>query len=123
MMYTVIYTGLLMWASNGEDSELLGIVVENRVKIVAEYIGNEIGGERVTVRYWTSSVPLTREQLEQHTAEVALGVATAQYNMQYSDITGYLWTDEKMRVGGHDLIAELKNAIGMYLYMEVEVHD
>lgn len=43
-----------------------------------------------------------------------------EYVDQYSEITGCLWTDEELKVGGHDLLAELDSYNGKYLVMEVK---
>jgi hypothetical protein len=41
---------------------------------------------------------------------------------RYSETTGYLWTDEKLQVGGHDLIEELSGSAGKFLIFEADVH-
>lgn len=41
------------------------------------------------------------------------------YEPHYSEITGYLWTDESLIVGGHDLLQELASYAGKYAVIEV----
>ena len=43
--------------------------------------------------------------------------------MAYSEITGYLWTDEVVKIGGHDLLKEFETHLGKYLYMEIEYYE
>ena len=51
---------------------------------------------------------------------IVMGDANVDLQSRYSEITGYLWTDEDLNVGGHDLLAELKGHVGKWLIMEVE---
>ena len=51
-----------------------------------------------------------------------IGGIEADFNPRYSEITGYLWTDEELNVGGHDLMAELKSNVGKWLILEI-VYD
>ena len=41
----------------------------------------------------------------------------------YSDYTGYLWTDENLKIGGHDLLDELKEDCGKWLFLTIEYKD
>lgn len=78
--------------------------------------------EQVSVRYAISTTGIWPETLGEVAAdELSLleGKSESVYGAQYSEITGYLWTDEEAKVGGHDLIAMLENNIGKYLWMEV----
>ncbi|MCO6704822.1 hypothetical protein [Streptomyces sp. CHB9.2] len=78
----------------------------------------------VTVRYWISSTPLkTVEEADERTLEQVMGYLDAEIDHRYSDITGYLWTDEHFKVGGHDLIPIFEEAEGKYLLLEITVHE
>lgn len=78
--------------------------------------------KKVTVRYWVTDQQVSREQAQEEFMKKVMGVADVRYNPRYSEITGYLWTDEDLNVGGHDLIKELKSHAGKWLILEVEVH-
>lgn len=78
------------------------------------------GNKQVTVRYWISEFEQTKEQLKENTLLAISGAANARYGDRYSELTGYLWTDEQLKVGGHDLLNELASNKGKYLYMEVD---
>jgi hypothetical protein len=43
----------------------------------------------------------------------------ATYRGVLSEYTGYLWTDEDLMVGGHDLLAELKSHLGKFCHLYV----
>jgi hypothetical protein len=42
----------------------------------------------------------------------ASGAVEADYDVAYSEVTGYLWTDEEGTIGGHDLVKEFRSAAG-----------
>jgi hypothetical protein len=45
------------------------------------------------------------------------------YEHAYSDITGYLWTNEDLIVGGHDLLNELRSYKGKFAVIEITYHE
>jgi hypothetical protein len=72
-------------------------------------------GDYLSVRYWSAPHEMTQDQLVDVTIRVGLGEADVGHH--YSDITGYLWTDEE--VGGHDLIEELRSRLGSFCHLEI----
>jgi molybdopterin converting factor small subunit len=81
-----------------------------------------MSGEIVTVRYYTSDKEATEEELqEDFLTNTLYGNLESDYGARYSEITGYLWTDDNLKVGGHDLREELESYAGKYLYMVVEI--
>lgn len=76
----------------------------------------------VTVRYWIANERCTIEEAQEDFIGTLMGRAESRFCARYSDITGYLWTDEDLKVGGHDLVNELKSSEGRYLIFQVEVH-
>lgn len=80
----------------------------------------ESHGRYVTVRYHITERQHPVEELEENLIRRLAGAADANYADHYSDITGYLWTDEDLNIGGHDLLDELRDGDGRYLLMIVE---
>lgn len=76
----------------------------------------------VTVRYWVAEKQCTKEEAVEDFAGTLMGRAKSDFGARYSEITGYLWTDEHIQVGGHDLLDELKSYIGQFLILEIELH-
>ena len=64
-------------------------------------------GRYLSVRYYLFDLELSEEEMREAWAAHVMGAGKAKYGMRYSDITGYLWTDNELKVGGHDLLAEL----------------
>lgn len=78
-----------------------------------------ITGRQVTLRYWVTNRKCSiKEAITQHT-KLCLGYATAKFEVNYSELTGYLYTDECLNIGGHDLLQELENNVGKYIIIEV----
>lgn len=77
--------------------------------------------KQVSVRYYISDIDTEKsiEELKENHLLSISGSVYADYSERYSDLTGYLWTDESLKVGGHDLLQELQDNVGKYLYMEV----
>lgn len=80
----------------------------------------QFNSKQVTVRYWVSDKEKTKSELLKDTILRISGSVDADYGDAYSELTGYLWTDEKLNVGGHDLLSELRSSIDKFLYMEVD---
>ena len=82
-----------------------------------------LSGEQVTVYYYITDKKCTLEEAqEQFLKMMYAGEAECEFHAHYSDITGYLWTDENLVIGGHDLLEEIRSHVGSYLLLEIEVH-
>jgi len=79
--------------------------------------------KQVTVRYWVCEQKCSKEDAAEDFLRTLMGLGVSDYGARYSEYTGYLWTDEDIQVGGHDILEELKSYLGEYLILEVEVHE
>ena len=114
-----VYTGKLTYKSNGEDDEILGFVGER--DFLADRINSDLEyGRYLYARYYISDEELEKDELKEEFLKTIWGIGEADYGVAYSEITGYLWTDEEIKIGGHDLLTELKSHIGKYLYLEID---
>lgn len=77
-------------------------------------------GEFLSVRYYVAPEEFTPEAMTEAVALLMVGEGYANVGHRYSEITGYLWTDEEINVGNHDLIAELYSHAGKFLHLEIE---
>jgi hypothetical protein len=82
-----------------------------------------ISNRQVTVRYWITDEQCSKEEAVESLVMRLHGLAECKFDSHYSELTGYLWTDEEVKVGGHDLIRELESFVGMYLTLEVDVYE
>lgn len=110
-----IHSGFLKIGSNGEEDDILFLDSEPISKEL-EYLCRKF----VTVRYYISDKEVSIEQAEELLINSLFGIVNSDYGMRYSELTGYLWTDELLMVGGHNLLQELKTFDGKYLILVVE---
>jgi len=119
-MTRILLEGRIGTASYGEADDLVAIAGVSLSGMLTS-----LEGLRVTVRYYISDVPVTLEQADLHLIEVLHGAADGSLCPCYSEMTGYLWTDEKGMVGGHDLIERFYHLRyqGKYAAFECVVHE
>lgn len=120
---TFVIHGQLCETANSEDADLLGITyIDNYDQPTTNILAEECGCWRsteTTVRYFVTDREVSKAELEEDLVRVVTGAGESKYCMYYSEYTGYLWTDEKLKVGGHDLMEELRGMMGKWLWMEV----
>lgn len=119
-MQQLIYKGFINERGKGEcyNATFIG-EMDNPI---AQEFEESLQWKQVSVRYWISDTEKTKKELTENMILAMAGAVDADYTDRYSDITGYLWTDSKLNVGGHDLLSELECSIGKFIYMEVDVH-
>jgi hypothetical protein len=123
---TIRYRGVLALHDHGEAYDVLFLDgdLDDRYPYepLAETISDDLDqhGRHASVRYWTADMQMGDDALIEASVRAVLGgEIDAEYAARYSDVTGYLWTDEDIMVGGHDLLEELKSQAGRYLLLEI----
>lgn len=121
-MINKTYTGWL-GDTYGDGYNELGISIskEHAGVPLVEIIEQDMykNGHYLSVRYFIADDVCTKEQIERDWIEVVCGKAEADFCRRYSELTGYLWTDEELKVGGHDLLNELKSYRGKFICLEI----
>jgi hypothetical protein len=124
MSETVRYRGVIAERDYGESMDALFLDSDDMDsgEPLAERISDDmdLGGQYLSVRYWTASEPRSDDDIREGAVLAYLGAGDVQFSPHYSDITGYLWTDEDINVGGHDLLAELRSQKGRYCLLEID---
>lgn len=82
-------------------------------------------GSILTFAWHIASEPLSFHELEEQLVKTVMGDTKARFTHAYSDLTGYLWTEEKIECGGHDILREIQEtAMSMehpqYIALRVE---
>lgn len=113
------FKGRIKEQSFGENPAAL--FVDGMDEPLARKFYEAADGCQVSVRYWISDKEKTKRELQENQMMVLVGAVDAEYRDRYSDITGYLWTDEELNIGGHDLGAELQSHLGKFVYLEMDV--
>lgn len=122
MTVTRRYRGTLTVRDHGEGMDILFL---DDGDPLAEVITGDMDehGRYLSVRYWTADARRDDDAMIEGAIREALGFGEAAFLHHYSDITGYLWTDEDVIVGGHDLLEELKAQAGRYCLLEIGYQD
>ena len=89
---------------------------------LAKRLLDEIDRCLVTVRYWVSEQKSTIEEAQKGFLDTLFGVAHVHYQHCYSEMTGYLYTNDDLVIGGHDLIGELESHKDKWLNLEIVNH-
>ena len=111
------YTGLLSIDSYGEADDILFLsTLSGPFAEEMDWMQNK----NVTVRYWITDKEASKEEAQEAFIGSLMGEADVDFGSRYSELTGYLWTDEELNIGDHDLIERLKSSVGMWLILEVE---
>lgn len=120
-MATLRYTlkGLLHthpYTTDAPDSEDV-LYLTSIDEPLAEYLRNNFANKCVSVSYWIgdSEYNIVKDYIN--------GNLSAKFGAVYSEVTGFLWMDEEVCVGGHNLIDEFKSYIGQWMILIVDVHD
>ncbi len=136
-----VYRGKIMFGSNGEEDRIIVIVPYDRaskmtpnewpclswgeLNPLSEVIMDDMyeHGRYLSVRYFTyddTGKELPIESIQEEFIKSLYGEGDVKYGMQYSEETGYLWTDDDINVGGHDLREELESHVGKLIHLEID---
>ena len=112
------YRGTLRVGDYGESMDVLFL---GNDEPLAEVISDDMDehGRFLSVRYCTADEPQDDDAIAEGAVRQMLGEGDVRFHQAYSEITGYLWTDEDLNVGGHDLLAELETQAGRYCLLEI----
>ena len=119
-IHTETYQGEIRHYSNGEEDEIISLSALDDP--LAQEIEEDMDahGKYLTVRYYISEQELSEERLLEEYLKTIFGIGKVEYHVAYSEITGYLWTDEELQVGGHDLLEELQSHVGKWLHLQID---
>lgn len=116
-MDKIIVQGNISVFDGGEES--------NGLYVGGELLTRELEDlthQQVSVRYFITDEPKDESEILQESILSLSGSLYALHESAYSEYTGYLWTDDELNIGGHDLISELTAHEHKYLFMEITVH-
>lgn len=119
-MKTKTYQGFLALHSWGDADDIL--FISSIKDPLAKELSNQISYKTVSVRYWITDKEVTKDEAQLEFLKRLYGNADCEFRSHYSEITGYLWTDEEIKIGGHDLIEELRSHVGKWLILEIDIH-
>jgi len=117
-----IYKG---WLSKNKWKDTIRLITNKEELELLEEIQDDICsyGNHLSVRYYISSKETTLEQVKEDWLKKVMGITDCEYFDRHgSEWTGYMWTDQELNVGGHNLRDELESYFGKYLILEIDYH-
>lgn len=140
LVNTIILNGIIDYCNTHDDNgETIGIKTLKIVKrlngesykeVVGEFPFSKELEERMgwsnkyaSIQMLTGNTPIDVDHIDETKIVSMEGDVESEYFHHYSDYTGYLWTDEEFKCGGHDLLQILKSHIGEYIHIEIELYD
>ncbi len=121
-----IYSGFLEEGGWGEAFDILYLVSKkgkDSDEPLAEILEEDFGGKQVSVSYYICNSKCTLEEAQESFIKSLVGIVDTNVGAKYSEITGFLWADEEINIGGHDLIEELHNYKGKWLILVVDIYE
>lgn len=76
-----------------------------------------------SIQMLTGDTPIDINHIDETKIVSMMGEVTSEYYHCYFDFTGYLWTTEKFKCGGHDIPKILESHRGRYIHMEIELYE
>ncbi len=119
--YTEIFRGQIILGLTSEGYSPLSLLDVDTFKVGEPFASEFPKNSNVSIWYLISDKPIPEKEINMELVKYQNGISDSDYGAHYSDMTGYLWTDEEAKVGGHDLIRELQSNLGKFLHMEVKV--
>lgn len=113
------------------------LIVKGQIEVVCNYntgdglyVGRrplseqleDIQNKQVSVNFYITDIEKPIEELKENLILQLCGAIDADYGDAYSDLTGYLWTDDKLQIGNHDIIEMLSEHDGKFVYLDITIH-
>ena len=89
-------------------------VLAKRIHIIHEKLSDLVRYEDINahVRFHVTDKQMMFEELNDNVLNKLEGCADTSYYHRFSDITGYLWTEQKIIINNHDIIETIYSMIG-----------
>lgn len=113
-------TGQIIKIDQHEGPEIFILDDLGEATSLAEF-ATDCRHHNVSVKFAITSKPA--QSIEHVAVEMIYGHIIADNSGRYSEYTGFLWWDEEFKIGGHDLLNQIRGCVGKYLILEVRVED
>lgn len=81
------------------------------------------GQRKLSVRYWLSNKPCTKQEMQEGWLKTISGFASAEFSQndfQYSEYTSGTDYDTDFKIGNHNMLSILSKEQGEFIIMELE---
>lgn len=114
------------WYAVSVGNEYLTEAIEN-FRDEAKWKSETTNNSKITLSWHVTDTPKRYAELKMNILDTTIGGLETTFYHAHSDLTGYLWTTEKVNVNGHDLLKEIASAAeGLpeaWVYVRLELHD
>jgi len=136
---TIILNGIVGYCdTNDENDSTIGVKVVSKVKrlngeeketVVDSFPFTKEMEDKcswrnnyASIQILTGDTPIDIDHIDETKVVSMEGDVESRYYHRYSDYTGYLWTEEDFKCGGHNIPKILQSHLGEYIYMEIELY-
>lgn len=136
---TIILNGKIGYCDTDDENEkTIGIYVSQEVKCLNGKIKETVvdsfpftkemsdkcgwSHKYASIQMLTGNEPIDMEHIDETKLVSMEGDVESEYYHRYSDYTGYLWTEEEFKCGGHDIPKILSAHRDEYVYMELKLY-
>lgn len=136
---TIVLNGIVcMCQTNDENYETIGVKTIQKIKrlngVIEEIAVNDFPFTKemeskcgwldsyASIQMLTGDTPIDLDHIDETKIVSMMGEVDSEYYHRYSDYTGYLWTVEGFKCGGHDIPKILYSHMGEYIHMEIELY-
>ena len=136
---TIILNGIVGLCRTGDENyETIGVKTIQKVKRLNGTIEDKVVGEfpftkemenrchwmgsYASIQMLTGDTPIDMDHIDETKIVSMMGEVSSKYYHRYSDYTGYLWTEEGFKCGGHDIPKILRGHMEEYIHMEIELY-
>lgn len=137
---TIILNGVIGYCDTDDDNgETIGVKVIQKVKRLNGEVKETVVDsfpftkemadkcswmERyASIQMLTGNTPIDIDHIDETKIVSMMGEVDSEYYHRYSDYTGYLWTEEGFKCGGHDIPKILRSHMGEYIHMEIDLYE
>ncbi|MCA1695496.1 MAG: hypothetical protein LC749_12610 [Actinobacteria bacterium] len=114
---TIQYRGTLRLGFHEQGDDILFLSLSGDPLALDINQDIKIHGRYLSVRYWTAEEIVSDNVMIEGAIRTLIGNGDAWFT--YSEYTGYLWVEQIITVGGHDLFEELRSHVGRYCLLEI----
>lgn len=136
---TIILNGIVGYCDTHDDNDsTIGVKVVQKVKrlngdeletVVDSFpftkeMAEKCGwfGSFANIQMLTGDTPIDIDHIDETKIVSMMGEVDSKYYHRYSDLTGYLWTEEEFKCGGHNIPQILQSHMDEYVHMEIELY-
>ena len=137
---TIVLNGIVGMCKTGDENyETIGVKTIQRIKRLNGTVEERVVGQfpltkemedkcdwltsYASIQMLTGDTPIDMDHIDETKIVSMMGMVESHYYHRYSDYTGYLWTEEGFKCGGHNIPQILCNHEGEYIHMEIELYD